>query len=62
MARRDGEAMASRHAPEATFEDPALLDFEAPTSARCDRLDALGARIFGRYTIAQAGQGWGTSN
>lgn len=60
LARRDGEAMAARYSPDATFEDPVFR-------LKGSDIGKMWIGLLGRardfsvsYTIAQAGMGQGT--
>lgn len=60
MARRDGDTMASRYAPAATFEDPVFQLRGADIGKMWIGLMRRAREFSVAYTIAQAGQGWGT--
>lgn len=60
LARRDGEAVAARYAPDATFEDPVFQLRGADIGRMWISLLRRAREFSVSYTIAQAGSGVGT--
>lgn len=60
LARRDGEAVAARYAPDATFEDPVFRLHGADIGRMWIGLLRRAREFSVSYTIAQAGSGRGT--